>query len=88
MDEEQINPEQMKQIETMKKMVMKKILDKAAVERLGRIKLVKPDLALQLELYLIQLYQAGKIKGVITDEQLKMLLDTLTTGKKDFKIIR
>jgi len=87
MNEEQITPEQMKQIEEMKKSLMKKLLTKEAIERLGRIKLVKPELAAQLELYLIQLYQSGRIKGEVSDGQLKTLLDAITT-KKEFKIIK
>jgi len=84
---EEITPEQMKQVEEMKKFLMKKLLTKEAIERLGRIKLVKPELATQLEMYLIQLYQAGRIKGEVTDEQLKTLLDAVTT-KKEFNIIK
>ena len=85
--EEQVTPEQMKQFEEMKRLLMKKLLSKEAIERLGRIRLVKPELAAQLELYLIQLYQAGRIKGEVTDEQLKTILDAVTT-KKEFKIIK
>lgn len=84
---EEANPEEMKRIEELKKVVMKKILAKEAIERLGRIRLVKADLANQLELYLVQLYQSGKIKGQVTDEQLKLILDGLTEKKK-FNIIR
>lgn len=79
--------EQMQEIERVKKIIMRKILTKEAIERLGRIKLVKSDLATQLELYLVQLHQAGQIKGVIDDEQLKKILNSLTS-KKDFKIRR
>jgi len=75
------------EIEKLKKEVLKKILSKEAFERLGRIRLVKPALAAQLELYLIQLYQAGKLKSHISDEQLKLILEKLSSGKK-FKIIR
>ncbi len=75
------------QLEVMKKMVMKKILSKAAVERLARIKLVKPDLATNIEVYLMQLYQAGKIKNEVSDEQLKMILDAVT-AKKEFKFLK
>jgi programmed cell death protein 5 len=73
--------------EVMKKNILRKILDKNARERLSRIKLVKPDLANQLELYLIQLYQEGKLKGIVTDEQIKSILITLNQKKK-FKIIK
>jgi programmed cell death protein 5 len=85
-----LTPEQMEQLqelEKIKKVVMRKILTKDAIERLGRIKVVKPELATQLELYLVQLYQAGQIKNVIDDLQLKKILDSLTGGQK-FKIIK
>ena len=81
-----MNEEQQK-LEGLKKEVMKKILSKEALERLARIKLVKPELASQLELYLMQLYQGGKIKSLITEEQIKMILETLST-KREFKIIK
>lgn len=80
-----MNEEQ--KLEELKKRVMKVILSKEAVERLGRIKLVKPELAAQLELYLVQLYQSGKIKGAISEEQMKLILETLS-ARKEFKIIR
>ncbi len=80
-----MNEEQ--KLEELKKRVMKVILSREAMERLGRIKLVKPELAAQLELYLVQLYQAGKIKGAISEEQIKLILETLST-KKEFKIIK
>jgi len=79
--------EQMQELEKMKKVVMRKILTKEAIERLGRIRVVKPELATQLELYLVQLYQAGQIKNVIDDPQLKKILDALIGGQK-FKILK
>jgi programmed cell death protein 5 len=79
--------EQLQELEKLKKTVISKIMTKEAIERLGRIKIVKPELATQLELYLVQLYQAGQIKNVIDDSQLKRILDSLTTGQK-FKIIK
>ena len=81
-----MNEEQQK-LEMVKKEVMKKVLSKDSLERLGRIKLVKPELASQLELYLVQLYQNGKIKSPISEEQMKIILETLST-KREFKIIK
>ncbi len=75
------------ELEEIKKDVLKKVLSKEAFERLGRIKLVKPEVASQLELYLIQLFQSGKIKSQISDEQLKAILEKLSSKPK-FKIIR
>lgn len=74
-------------MEIMKKAVLKKVLTKEATERLGRIRLVKPEIANQLELYLMQLYQSGKIGAMITDEQLKTILEQIATKQK-FRILK
>jgi len=83
-----LTPEQMQQLEELeklKKVVMRKILTKEAIERLGRVRMVKPELATQLELYLLQAYQAGQIKTTIDDARLKQILDAIVKKKK-FKI--
>ena len=72
------------QIEAMKKMILRNILDKNAMERLSRVRLANPTTASQVEMYLIQLYQAGQIKEV-DDEKLKQILNALTT-KKEWRI--
>ena len=79
--------EEMQKFEQLKKAVLRKILSKEAMERLSRLRLVKSELADQLELYLVQVYQSGSITKAITDEELKAVLTKLTT-KKEFKIIR
>ncbi len=87
MDEKTLKEKQM--LELMKKEIMRKILTKEALERLGRVRVVNPQLAEQLELYLLQLYQAGQIKNVIDDLTLKKLLSALTEKKSNkFRIIR
>lgn len=78
-----ISNEQLKEI----RRVVKKFLTKDASERLARIRLVKPDLALQIELNIYQLIQQGRIKDLITDEQMKKILDLLAERKK-FRFIR
>ncbi len=87
MDYQNIAPEQMAQIEQMKKTFLRQILSKEALERLGRVRIANPNLAAQLELYLIQLYQAGQLKGTVDDGKLKQILDVLTK-KKEWKIRR
>ncbi|MFQ5647777.1 MAG: DNA-binding protein [Candidatus Aenigmatarchaeota archaeon] len=79
--------EQLRQIEEMKKQLLAKILTKDAQERLGRVRMVNPQLAGQAELYLIQVYQAGKLKTQITDDKLREVLKTLS-GKKEISIKR
>ena len=70
------------QMEEMKRVILNKILTKEAHERLGRLRLVKPDLAAQLELYLVQVYQSGKVEGQISDEQMKAILEMLNPARK------
>lgn len=69
------------------KTLMTEILEPKARERLNNLKLVKPEVATQIQVYLAQAYQAGHIKGKITDEQLVTILRQIET-KKDFKIRR
>ncbi len=91
MEEEEIKKkmlqERMQQQEEELKSTSSKILDPKARERLSNLKVVKPELARQLETYLFQLYQMGQIKGIINEEQLIMILKKLGE-KKDFRIIR
>ncbi|MBI2545230.1 MAG: hypothetical protein HYW22_01350 [Candidatus Aenigmarchaeota archaeon] len=79
--------EQLQKLEEMKKTVIKKLLTKEAIERLGRIRVVKPEIANQLELYLVQLYEGGKINKMISDEQLKDILGQISQKQK-FRILR
>ncbi len=72
--------------EALKKEMLRKILTKDALERLGRVKLVNPALAAQLESYLLQLYQMGQIKREIDDEMLKKILSSFTSKKSKGKI--
>ena len=79
--------EQLKQVEEMKKNLLNQVLTKEALERLGRVRAVNPNLAGQVELYLIQVFQAGQIKERVTDGKLKELLKALSE-KKDITIKR
>ncbi|HDH91387.1 MAG TPA: hypothetical protein ENF38_00370 [Candidatus Aenigmarchaeota archaeon] len=73
--------------EILRRKILNKILSSDAKERLGRVKLVRPELAIQVENYLVQLYQAGRIKNLITDEQIKEILK-MVGRNKDFRIVR
>jgi len=84
---ENFSPEDNLQLEAAKRMMLSKILDKGAMERLGRVRMANPMLASQLELYLLQLAQAGQLKETITDAKLRQILDTLVS-KRETKITR
>jgi len=77
--------QQMEQIETMKKKLLGQMLTKEAYERLGRVRFANPDLAAQAELYLLQVFQAGKLRGSVNDAQMTEVLKLLS-DKRDFKI--
>jgi len=86
---EQISHEEIQKVEMVKTMLLRKILSRPALERLARVKMVKPDVAAQLEMYLVDLYQSGKVKGEVSEEQMKMILETISGGaRQQFKIVR
>ena len=80
--------EQQKQFEAQKKAILRKILTNEARERLGRIKVARPEIVESIENQLIMLAQSGQLKNKINDEQLRMLLSKIVPKKRDFKIKR
>lgn len=84
---ENLNPSQLNQLEEVKKRLLGKILDKEAYERLSRVRLVDPELTGQVELYLLQIYQSGKLRKRVNEREMKEILKVLHS-KKDFKIKR
>lgn len=78
---------ELKQMEEMKNQLLSKILDREAQERLGRVRIADAQLATQVEMYLIQLFQAGRLQEKVTDQKLKEVLQILSE-KKDFTIRR
>ena len=75
-----ISLQQAQQLEQMKRQLLGSMLSKEAFERLGRVRTVNPGLAGQAELYLLQLYQAGRLKRRITDEKMRDVLNVLSSG--------
>ena len=73
---------QMKQAEDVLRTVMSQILEPKARDRLNNLKVVKPEVAMQLQMYLAQLYQAGQIPTKITDEQMVVILRKLTEKRE------
>ena len=64
------------------------LLDQDARQRLMNIRMVKPELALAVENYLITAASTGKLNRPLTDEELKQLLINLQQPKKQFRINR
>ena len=80
--------EQQEEFEKQKKMILRSILTPAARERLGRIKIARPEIVESIENQLIMVAQSGQLKNKINDEQLRMLLSKAIPKKRDFKIKR
>ena len=68
--------------------ILKQILTPEARMRLNNIKMVKPELSVLVEQYLIGMTTQGKMHGQITDDQLKQILISTQQPKRDFKINR
>jgi programmed cell death protein 5 len=91
---EQQSREQMQQqlqeeyINVQIKKIINQILTPKARERLGNIRTVRPDFARSVELFLIQLYQAGRLPKQLNDAKFKEILLKLKQGKKEINIRR
>lgn len=81
-DQLKAQKEQLEQLEKLKREILVKCLTKEARERLANVRIGNPQLAEQVEYYLIQVYQQGQLKEAITDSQLKDLLKTLTQKRE------
>lgn len=77
-----------KEAEVAKKALLRATFTPEARQRLSNLKLVKPQLAQQLELTLIQLAQQGRVNVPITDGQLKIMLGKIQSGKREITIRR
>jgi programmed cell death protein 5 len=76
------------EIEKQIKLIINKILTPDARDRLTNIRIARPSFARQIEIFLIQLYQGGRLPKQITDEQLKEILEKLRGTRKEIKIRR
>ena len=79
---------QQQEFEEQKKMILRAILTPEARERLGRIKIARPEIGESIENQLIMAAQSGQLKNKINDEQLRMLLSKIMPKKRDIKIKR
>jgi programmed cell death protein 5 len=88
LQEERRQAELRQQYEVQKRLVLQQILTPEARSRLANIRAARPQFAEQLELQLIQLAQAGRISGRITDAQLREILSRLQQRRREIRIKR
>lgn len=80
---------QKQQVQMITKAALLRYMTKDARERLNRVKIVKPAIAEQVELALIQALKLGQIKDRITDVQLKQILEEINQPKqKNFHVLK
>ena len=72
----------------MRQKAIMMLLNQNARQRLTNIRIVKPELALAVENYLINSASTGRLNRAISDEELKQLLTSLNQPKKEFRINR
>jgi len=75
--EAQRRAEAQRQMELAKQSLLRQILTPEARGRLTNIKMIRPELAEQLENQLIQLAQVGRLKVPVTDDDLKEVLRSI-----------
>ena len=80
--------DQQKEFEDKKKMILRAILTSKAKERLGNIKISRPEIAENIENQLIMLAQSGRLESKINDEQLRGILQRIIPKKRDINIRR
>lgn len=79
---------QAEQIEAQKQALLKQILTDEARQRLNNLKMVKADFVGNIEMQLISMAQAGKLPTPLSDAQLKQILISLQSRKRETKITR
>ncbi|BDD63346.1 hypothetical protein MPDQ_002474 [Monascus purpureus] len=74
--------EQRKQLQERRIAILNQILEPAAADRLGRIRLVNESRAADIENRLIMLAQTGQLRQKVTEEQLKELLNAVAENNR------
>ena len=84
--QEQSREQQLSDAQTKKDALLRQLLTPEARQRLANVKMVKPQLAEQIEAQLIQLAASGRLKGRVDDNQLKTLLQQIQGRERERKV--
>ncbi|MFW9846592.1 MAG: DNA-binding protein [Candidatus Thorarchaeota archaeon] len=84
--EDQAREQQVAEAQAQKEAILRQILTPEARARLSNIRMVKPQVAEQIEMQLIQLASSGRLRARVTDEQLKALLKQIQGQERERKI--
>lgn len=75
-------------MEAQKQLVLRQVLEPEARERLGRLRIARPDVVSAVENQIVMLAQSGRISGKIDDATLVQLLSKLLPKKREIRIER
>jgi programmed cell death protein 5 len=78
----------MQRRESERQEILRRILTPEARERLGRIRLAKPDVAASVEQQLIALAASGRIQRAVDDATLRALLERIAPERREIHITR
>jgi len=79
---------EMQRREAERSEILRRILTPEARERLGRIRLAKPEVAAAVEQQLIALAASGRIQRAVDDATLRALLERIAPERREIKITR
>ena len=79
---------EMERRESERAEILRRVLTPEARERLGRIRLAKPEVAQAVEQQVIALAAAGRIARPLDDATLRALLERLMPERRDIHITR
>lgn len=79
---------EMERRESERAEILRRILTPEARERLGRIRLAKPDVAASVEQQVIALAASGRLPRAIDDATLRALLERISPERREIKITR
>jgi programmed cell death protein 5 len=85
-DRQSSRAERDRQERAAKEQMLRVIFTTEARERLGNIRIVRPDLADAIQNQLFQYAATGKLRKQVTDEELKQMLESFQRPKREFKI--
>ena len=80
--------DQHQRYDAQKHAILRQILTPEARERLGRLRVARPELAESIEAQLISLAQTGRLNTKISDDELRALLNRLVPQRREIKIER
>ena len=88
MAQQQAAEQRRQQMEIQKQMILRQILSPEARDRLSNLRVANPEMCNMVEMQLIQLAQAGRLQGVVTDDMLRTILRQIAPKPREITIQR